>query len=350
MECEENRHIAELTPPALAKSADHDSGSIMIAEIENLQILYGKLEKKLDYYEKAAKESREAELLSNAKCLRQTELLQDALDSADAALKQNCELREGLNRIEEGLLQVDLSDEEANQKTNQLYQGLEDWIKHHYEASQLSNPATDSDIDSCQPRIAWWNIYADLSHQIFHVVLSRFMVGTGNPGMNHALRMLDEKVHDICPRHIGQYWRFGTSRAALALAKPELEVTLDHIVQSIETRYSHNAISNSFAERKRELKALLWEFVSWKSRLERQIGLFYFWWIVPGLPFRTEYMNSLTGEDKLMPIVERGLSPILYRLLPDGSEPTLVRRGLVQITSQPTINGGQSQNGFKEKI
>jgi hypothetical protein len=95
---------------------------------------------------------------------------------------------------------------------------------------------------------------------------------------------------------------------------------------------------NDFATRRRELKELLWGFVNWKGILECQSVLFYFWWVSPRLPFRTEIMINHTGDDGPNAIVDRSLSPILYKLIPGDSEPMLVRRALVQITSDPLIS------------
>lgn len=143
---------------------------------------------------------------------------------------------------------------------------------------------------------------------------------------------------DKDPRNIGQYWRVGTSSAALALARPELEATLSQITESIEARYLYHAMSQNPVTRTRELKDLLWEFVNWKGRLERQSVLFYFWWVMPRLPFRKQYMKNLTGDSYPNGIVDRSLSPMLYKLMPGDSEPTLVRRALVQVTDGPSIS------------
>jgi hypothetical protein len=167
----------------------------VIAKIENLQSVY---KKNLDYHEAAAKKAREAEHLSSIKLHQQGELLEDALKTADAALKENNDLRLRLDSLGKGMR--DLSDERANQMTSQLYDDLEDWIKRHYGALQPKYPekGPDVDSDSDQEQELFFNIYEDLSQRIFHIILSRFVVGTGNPGMNHALRMLDEKVQELC--------------------------------------------------------------------------------------------------------------------------------------------------------
>jgi len=158
--------------------------------------VHNKVAKGLDYYEAAARKAREAEHLSNVKLRRQGKLLQDALKSADAALEQINDFRLKLDSLEKGL--KDLSDEEAKKTTDRLYDDLEFWIKRHYGALHCNNPEIEPDADSKQQQELWLSIYGDLSEQIFHIILSRFIVGTGNPGMNHALRMLDEKVQELC--------------------------------------------------------------------------------------------------------------------------------------------------------
>lgn len=180
----------------MTNKIDPENKSAGIAEIENLQSMHREIAKRLDYYEAVAKKAREAEHLSNVKLRRQGELLQDALKSADAALKQNTDLR--LRLDSPGEVVKDLSDEEANKTTNRLYDDFEHWIKRHYGALQPVYPEVEPDVDLDQQQEFWLSIYGDLSQQIFHVILSRFMVGTGSPGMNHALRMLDEKVQETC--------------------------------------------------------------------------------------------------------------------------------------------------------
>ncbi|KAJ6005219.1 hypothetical protein N7451_003163 [Penicillium sp. IBT 35674x] len=336
MECEEIRISAEMTALVSETLPDHGNRFAGITEIENLQNVHKEIAKRLDYYEAVAKKAREAESLSNVKLRRQGELLQDALMSADAALKQNNDLRVKLDSLRTET--KDLSDEEAKKTTNRLYDDLENWIKRHYGALQPAYPEVDSDVDLDQQQESWLGIYGELSQQIFHGILSRFMVGTGSSGMNHALRMLDEKVQETYPRDIGQYWRAGTSSAALMLARPELGTTIGQMVESTEARYLHHAIPRTLATRSGELKDLLWKFVDWKGRLERQSVLFYFWWVMPRVPFRTDYMFNLTGENYPNAIVNRSLSPILYRLTLGDSEPTLVRRAVVQVTDGPSIS------------
>ncbi|KAJ5526551.1 hypothetical protein N7513_010710 [Penicillium frequentans] len=192
---------------------DPENKSTGIAEIEKLQSVHKEIAKRLDYYEAVAKKAREAEHLSNVKLRRQGELLQDALKSADAALKQNADLRLRLDSL--GKVINDLSDEEANKTTNQLYDDLENWVKRHYGALQPVYPEIEPDVDLDQQQEFWLSIYGDLSQKIFHIILSRFMVGTGSPGMNHALRMLDEKVQ-------------GTSKA------PEISANIGVLVQVVQ--------------------------------------------------------------------------------------------------------------------
>lgn len=180
----------------MTNKIDPKNKSAGIAEIEKLQSMHKEIAKRLDYYEAVAKKAREAEHLSNVKLRRQGELLQEALRSADAALKQNTDLRLRLDSL--GKMVKDLSDEEANKITNRLYDDLEDWIKRHYGALQPVYPEVEPDVDLDQQQEFWLSIYGDLSQQIFHIILSRFMVGTGSPGMSHALRMLDEKVQETC--------------------------------------------------------------------------------------------------------------------------------------------------------
>jgi hypothetical protein len=82
---------------------------------------------------------------------------------------------------------------------------------------------------------------------------------------------------------------------------------------------------------------LLWNSTNWKARLERQAPFFYYFSFIPRLPFRKDHITDLTGDVLAYATAERGLSPTFYKLIPGDSEPTLVRRGLVQVTKGPSI-------------
>lgn len=137
---------------------------------------------------------------------------------------------------------------------------------------------------------------------------------------------------EIGPDFVGQHWRAATSSAALSLAKPALENTCGRIVESVESRFSQYSRTDP-AKRIMQLKELLWQFVEFKSRLERQGPLYLFWWCVPGIPFRDERMESLTGEHSSDNIVEICLWPSLCKGLPRDDTDTVVVKAVVKVTS-----------------
>ena len=138
---------------------------------------------------------------------------------------------------------------------------------------------------------------------------------------------------DEGPSYVQHNWRSATSIAAFLLAKPELDSTIDQIIASIEARYSSLSTINGRIGAQ-QLKCLLLRFVEFKSKIERQIPYYYFWWVVPTMAFRREVMTCIAGTEPEASVgsVEFCLSPILYKLVPGDSEPTIVRPALVKLS------------------
>ncbi|KAJ5718955.1 hypothetical protein N7493_007410 [Penicillium malachiteum] len=323
--------------------ADQKANRKTITDIADLQNTLHCLETRLLEYEKLTRNSREREIAAEQRLCQQAELLEQARQAAGMARKENQEIALKLKQLES--FTESLSEGEIRDQTAQLYQNLQTWVEQHHGVicpediqtppeSVTTRSTLDSDTSTSQVLMEPIGIYGEISHYIFNAILSRFIVGTGNPNMNHSLRMLDEEVQQICPIPIRQHWRSATSIAALQLARSELEGTVNNIVETIESRYiDHTTPISNLNDRTEQLKGIIWDFVDLKGRIERQDTLYYFWWVLPYTLFRKENMIALPRSDIVASnsSVEHCLSPALYKLERDDTEPTLVRHASVKI-------------------
>ena len=87
------------------------------------------------------------------------------------------------------------------------------------------------------------------------------------------------------------------------------------------------------ATRTQELTNLLWQFIEFKSRLERQEEVYSFWWVIPGLVFQDESMEGLPDQCPADGIVEICLWPLLVRSHTSREGNTVVGKAVVKITS-----------------
>jgi hypothetical protein len=127
------------------------------------------------------------------------------------------------------------------------------------------------------------------------------------------------------------------SSASASLAKPDIEADCDRIAQSLEERFSHLSVTDTKL-RTKQLKALLWQCIDFKRKLERQGDFYYFWWSSPGRRFREEHMTSLAAEDPVNDVVARSLWPLLFRAWPGGE--LVVEKELV--TTSPGATHGST--------
>lgn len=102
------------------------------------------------------------------------------------------------------------------------------------------------------------------------------------------------------------------SRASASLAKSDIDADCNRIAQSVEDKFSHYSVTDT-TRRMVQLKALLWQCIDFKKKLERQGDFYFFWWSSPGRRFREEHMKALTCEDPPNELVERSLWPMLFK-------------------------------------
>ncbi|KAJ5630157.1 hypothetical protein N7528_003814 [Penicillium herquei] len=345
---EEEMNISRAIEPSHSHADNQKANRKTITEIADLQNTLQCLEARLLEYERLTRNFREREIAAEQRLCQQAELLEQARQAADIARRENEGMILKLQQLE-SFAEL-LSEDQIRDQTAQLYQNLQTWIEQHYGVicpEDIQTPTEsvtirstiDSDTSTTQVLTDPIGIYGDISHYIFNAILSRFIVGTGNPNMNHSLRMLDEEVQQICPIPIRQHWRSATSIAALQLARSELEGTVSDIVETIESRYiDHTTPISRVTDRAEQLKGIIWDFVNLKGRMERQDALYYFWWVLPYTLFREENMVALPESDLVASnaSVEHCLSPALYKLERNDTEPTLVRHAVVKIAK--TIN------------
>jgi hypothetical protein len=121
------------------------------------------------------------------------------------------------------------------------------------------------------------------------------------------------------------------STAVFSLESTNLKTSCDRLIAFVEAEFAHHC-STDYQKRTEQLKTLLWKFVEFKGRLERQRDMYYFVWFQPNNPFCAENMNDLTGECPPNGVVKCSLSPALYKIQPgyDVRQSTLVEKASVK--------------------
>jgi hypothetical protein len=148
--------------------------------------------------------------------------------------------------------------------------------------------------------------------------------------------------------HICKYRRSDT---ALALARPDLEATLGHVVESIEAKMFPSCDPEQSSKMNPGTEESAMGYCELESKTGASDSSPLLFSIIPRLPFRKEYMTNITGDAPAYATVEPGLSPILCKLIPGDSEPTPVRRALIQVTKGPsvTIDGSEYRMSTKRE-
>lgn len=206
-------------------SVDHETIEILLAAIGKLQKTLKALQVTLHEYETKANKCYERQVIAEKKFSQQGELLDETRGLVELALQEKQKLADKLVSLEEP--PEELSDDEVVGQTNQLYRDLQVWVEQSYGSLQQHNTPCDPG-ESYQRRgehdpegnsVGAINVFEDLSRCIFSAILSRFIVGTGNPSTSHALRVLDEKIQQTC-KHIPMSehsWHFKALSVALDL-------------------------------------------------------------------------------------------------------------------------------------
>ncbi|KAJ5573353.1 uncharacterized protein N7459_007780 [Penicillium hispanicum] len=311
--------------------------ALLVDEVEELHRVCHNLRQKLDQVDEHARRSQQAQLVSEEKTRRQGQLLEEATKRANLAQEENRKLIVKVHKLQNWTERLD--DEETKQLMRRLYHGLETWVKQHFcyllpTHSSVSSEDGGNPVSSDAPLgldISY--IHGALMELIFHYILSRFMVGIEDLQLNTYFFHVNTEVQRLYPSHVGQHWRTAMSSALLSLAKPVLVETCNRIAGIMEARFSRYS-GTSAATRTRQLKDLLWEFVEFKSKLERQGQIYHFWWMVPGMTVQGESMESLTGQYGIDEIVEICLWPLLSTSLATEDEPTVVGKAIVKSTSR----------------
>lgn len=351
-----------------------DDRSELIAEIENLQRVCRELWGRLEKNQEDARQARQSQVCSTEKLRRQGELLGEARQRADAALKENRELVSKLAQLQRWTDCLD--DEEAARSMCKLYQDLQTWIGRHFRSSPLATSTehmeantSSKGVSSQRPDLAFLErvseISMEISWHIFNSILTRVMVGWQEDFGQH-LYQLDKHINETCkspfiflvqsfnltgpgPSHVWQHWRSATSNAEASLAHERIDADCDRIVRRVEKRFAHHSATN-YRKRTGELKSLLWQAIDFKKRLESQGDFYYFWRSSLNRPFRSEHMVSLTADDPSDEVVKSSVWPMLYKSVPGGE--VIVQRELVttiRLRAHCALEGSCSQGETEDE-
>lgn len=98
------------------------------------------------------------------------------------------------------------------------------------------------------------------------------------------------------------------SRASVSLGKSDIDTDCNRIAKMVEGKFSHYSVTDT-TRRTTKLKALLWQCIDFKKKLERQGNSYFFWWSSPGRRSREEHMTAITCEDPSNELVEQSFWP-----------------------------------------
>ena len=124
---------------------------------------------------------------------RQTELLEEARETADTAVKEQSQIMIKLSELQTWTDCID--DDEAIQVMRRLFQRLEDWGKRYCnEASPLTNGCNQPVFNFTDSCLIMQTIQAAISEHIFDGILSRFMVSIPDRQLENLFFELDRQI------------------------------------------------------------------------------------------------------------------------------------------------------------
>lgn len=184
--------------------AEPEDRSELIAEIEDLLRVCRELSGRLEKKDEDVRKARKSQVSSAEKVRQQGELLEEARQRADAALKENRKLVSKLAQLQRWTDCLD--DEEAGRTMCKFYQDLQSWIERHFKSMSFEASTEYADANtspkgvsvSCQSsdlayleRIS--EIGMEISWHIFNSILTRVMVG-----WKEDFYQLDKHVNKTC--------------------------------------------------------------------------------------------------------------------------------------------------------
>lgn len=296
-----------------------------------------------EHWANDAARSKKARAIVEDRNRRQEEILEETCKIEELVSKANKNLALKLARLEKCMECID--DDQVRRTMGDLYQELKDWIKRHFPCLLPSN---EEELESGFHIQTLHGIQAEVYGLISSSILRRLFVGILDESRECLFRELDQQVFTQCknllytqvisklieppgPNHIWHQWRSATSNALFSLASPDLRYYCDELVSIIEARFGNHSGTDEVT-RTREMQLLLWKFVEFKNRLNRQKERYTFWWLVPGMPFNQEHMASVTGEQPSSAIVQLCLSPILSKSSPRRDGHAIVQKATVKLT------------------
>lgn len=125
---------------------------------------------------------------------RQTELFEEARETADTAVKEQSQIMIKLTELQKWTDYID--DDEAIQVMRRLFQRLEDWVKRYCnEASPLTNGGNQPVFNFKDSCLIMQAIQAAISEHIFDGILSRFMVSIPDRQLENLFFELDRQIN-----------------------------------------------------------------------------------------------------------------------------------------------------------
>lgn len=125
---------------------------------------------------------------------RQTELFEEARETADTAVKEQSQIMIKLTELQKWTDYID--DDEAIQVMRRLFQRLEDWVKRYCnEASPLTNSGNQPVFNFKDSCLIMQAIQTAISEHIFDGILSRFMVSIPDRQLENLFFELDRQIN-----------------------------------------------------------------------------------------------------------------------------------------------------------
>ncbi|KAJ5179082.1 hypothetical protein N7492_002292 [Penicillium capsulatum] len=339
---------SEETAAMWEKRAQQDRKQVMALKMkaQGLQAQAMEFEEETKRAIGEAAQSQRARVMAEERMRRQEEILKETRRLEGLVSTENKQLVVKLAKVQKWTECID--DDEVRRIMRQLYQDLEDWIKRHFpcllpirSAGNASHISEDYQVSRLH---TLHGIHAEVYSLVFHCILWRFFVGFWDIYSNNQFRQID---HEISPDHIWHHWRSATSNAVFSLASSELKSTCDHIVEVVEEKFGSRSVSDRMA-RMEELQQLVWRFVEFKHKLERQNEQYFFWWLIPNTAFNEDHMETVTVEIPANGVISFPISPVLSKSRPLQNESTIVQKSYVKLMTMPPVN--EDHAGTEEEL
>ncbi|KAJ5365516.1 hypothetical protein N7517_008402 [Penicillium concentricum] len=268
---------------------------------------------------KSGKENTEmlyrGRLLVEEQSRQRGELLENAIQEANAARKENRILLAKIGNLQAGA--ETLSDEEAKREMSLLYHDLEHWRFTHFAAKPSCQQGNDPTARSESPDISRLDvIQSEIAGLIYRSFWNRFMVGGEHPWCNY-LSKADSEINKQFSTHIYRHWRCAMSTVMLSMETQALQEQCNSIIEQVEVWFGRYAVTDKL-KRMQQLHDIIARCITLKHRLECQEDTYIFWSSHQFGPFRDDKMRTLIEDDTSDALVESSLWPGLWKVIQPG--------------------------------